>query len=753
MVRSTVTNLGCNRICLVSRARARAALLCAAAAAVTLGLALFLPAAASAAIAPAGVWPASPTLNDPADAAVSLDGEVFVADSLGRRIAVFNAGGGFVRDFDGRDGPGVELVKPVSVAIGPDALVYVADAGSGRVVVFERTGEFVRYIGSQGSAPGQLSSPSGLAFDEAGELYVADTANQRIDVFSVTGALSRTLGGVGGAAAFEGPVGVAVRSGEVFVAESVGNRVQVVTTAGVPIRVLGISGGGSPTNPTVSRYARPAGIDIDPEGNLLVADAGRHLIERCDIWGTVIANWGGIGVLKQPNGVGVSGSGSVYIADTLNDRIAVSSLAGTAITGTWSPTAASSAPGGFSSPSAVAIGPDGTRYVADTANNRVVKFGAGGEYLGTFDHSGSGALSGPSGIAVLPNGTQVFVADTGNNRIAVFSSSGTFVQSLFAGQVSAPQGVSVTEHLFVGVADTGNNRAFLGNVDGVIYYTSGVGQLRLPAGVAADDNGNLYVADTANNRLVFYDGAGKRVRNVGGLGSAPGMFGAPSQVSLVPGGGIVVADRLNGRIEQFTTAGAFVAAYGVQGAGVGEHRDVRGVAALSDGGFVVADTGNHRVVRWGDDATPPTTSILGIADGWSKVPQTVTLRAADTQAGVAQMWYRVGSGSATAYTGPFTIDAQGETQLAAWSQDRAGNTESAKTAWVRIDSIPPTGTLALGDGSGVSPSKTVNALSNVTGASEMRVDQGAGFGSWRPFAPGVALSFSADGTHTVTVQY
>ena len=85
-------------------------------------------------------------------------------------------------------------------------------------------------------------------------------------------------------------------------------------------------------------------------------------------WGTKGA---GDGEFQNPVGVAVASDGSVYVADSWNDRIQkftsegvfVSEL-GTEGAGDWE----------FQHPNGVAVASDDSVYVADTENNRIQKF-------------------------------------------------------------------------------------------------------------------------------------------------------------------------------------------------------------------------------------------------------------------------------------------------------------------------------------------------------------------------------------------
>ncbi|MFD0717327.1 YIP1 family protein [Paenibacillus sp. GCM10027626] len=80
----------------------------------------------------------------------------------------------------------------------------------------------------------------------------------------------------------------------------------------------------------------------------------------------------------------------------------------------------------LSAPSDLFVAASGSVYVADSGNNRIVELDAGGKFVRSIgDEDGDGKLKQPLGVFVTADG-RVYVADSDNNRIAVFAANGRF---------------------------------------------------------------------------------------------------------------------------------------------------------------------------------------------------------------------------------------------------------------------------------------------------------------------------------------
>ncbi len=150
------------------------------------------------------------TIGDPANVpapqalrqpwGLDVDDEfVYVADTWNNRVVIFTKAGEFVRAWGHEGVPDVDpsaeaMWGPRDLKLGPDGNIYVADTGGKRIRVYTPEGVWLRDIGSGGAGFGQVDEPVGLAFNPvSGELYVAEAWNQRITAFDLTGAPLRTF--------------------------------------------------------------------------------------------------------------------------------------------------------------------------------------------------------------------------------------------------------------------------------------------------------------------------------------------------------------------------------------------------------------------------------------------------------------------------------------------------------------------------------------------------------------------------------
>src|SRR6185436_12709357 len=150
---------------------------------------------------------------------------------------------------------------------------------------------------------------------------------------------------------------------------------------------------------------------------------------------------------SDPFGISVTEDGTIYVADAgENNRIrkiapdrTVTTFAG----GSEGFADGTAAAASFNTPSGLALSKDGTLFVADTGNNRIRKITPEGQVStiagdGTAGYADGPAaqakFNGPIGIAVDLRGN-VFVADSYNDRIRIITTDGQV--STVAGQGTA----------------------------------------------------------------------------------------------------------------------------------------------------------------------------------------------------------------------------------------------------------------------------------------------------------------------------
>jgi sugar lactone lactonase YvrE len=360
----------------------------------------------------------------------------------------------------------------------------------------------------------------------------------------------------------------------------------------------------------VGQFNEPEGVAVAPDGTVYVADTWNDRIQRFSATGQFLGTWGsfgsGDGQFGWPSGVAVAPDGTVYVADSENNRIQRFTATGQFL-GKWG--SKGSGDGQFNEPQGVAVAPDATIYVADSYNHRIQRFSATGAFLNKWgsEGSGDGQFEIPYGVAVAPDGT-VYVADRQNDRIQHFTATGQFLgkwgsEGSGDGQFDYPYGVAVSSDGTVYVADTYNHRIqrfsstgqFLGKWGS---RGSGDGQFYWPSGVAVASDGTVYVADNWNNRIQRFLSSGQFLGRWGSYGSGNGQFAWPWGVAVASDGTVYVADDWNHRIQRFSATGQFLGKWGSYGSGDGQFYRPRGVAVAPDGTVYVADSMNYRIQRF-----------------------------------------------------------------------------------------------------------------------------------------------------------
>jgi DNA-binding beta-propeller fold protein YncE len=167
----------------------------------------------------------------------------------------------------------------------------------------------------------------------------------------------------------------------------------------------------------------PSGMDIAPDGNLVVADTHNHRIlfynARGDIARILGRNGGGPGEFTYVMDVAFDRAGNLYACEFGRvERVQKFDPEGNFLRA-WGEDGA--APGQFNRPQAVAVSPDDIVYVADAANHRVQIFDTEGNLLDILGREGDrpGEFSYPYDLAFDDAG-RLYVCEYGNGRIQVF---------------------------------------------------------------------------------------------------------------------------------------------------------------------------------------------------------------------------------------------------------------------------------------------------------------------------------------------
>lgn len=122
---------------------------------------------------------------------IDHEGNVWLSDIVHHVVQKYSPGGELLLTLGTPGEAGDDdrhFNKPTDMAISLEGDIFVADGyGNNRVVHFDRYGQFVKSWGTLGIAPGEFNLPHAICIDSKGRLYVADRNNARVQVFDREG--------------------------------------------------------------------------------------------------------------------------------------------------------------------------------------------------------------------------------------------------------------------------------------------------------------------------------------------------------------------------------------------------------------------------------------------------------------------------------------------------------------------------------------------------------------------------------------
>jgi uncharacterized protein (TIGR03437 family) len=494
-------------------------------------------------------------LSTPTSVAVDGAGSLYVADTGNQRVRKLTLSGTIstipvaARDI-ALDGGGNLLASG-----GAHAYRVL---GSGAITIIAGDGAYA-FRGDGGPATlARLNAPSGVALDGNGNLWIADTANGRVRTVSSGGQINTLVGGAG---QLVSPLEIALDpAGNLLIADAAGYRIRellalkntVVTVAGNGTPGLGLDG-----LPAVSSALNaPNGVASAPGGVIYLADTGNHRIRR--IFGTgvvtTVAGNGAAGFngdgpgqstqLSSPAGICLDAAGSLYIADTGNNRVRKQTSDGivTTIAG----------PDQLKGPRGVAVDAAGNVWISDTGNHRVVAL-TGGSLAVVADQ-----LQSPVGLAIDDASGAVYVADALSNLVVRLSPGPAQITEL-----PTPIEVLNAATLLPGPVAPGSLISIFGSglAGAQVLFDGQVAPLLM----AQDTQVNVQVPLTATGLFAVMSGATPLLNTTLSIvPSAPGVFTGPG------GTGPVVAANQDGTINSGANAAPRGSAITFYATGVGQ---------------------------------------------------------------------------------------------------------------------------------------------------------------------------------------
>lgn len=442
-------------------------------------------------------------------------------------------------------------------------------------------------------------------------------------------------------ARFASPAGAAACADAIFIADAGNHAIRRLSRDGQVTTWAGALGqaGSADGQRLEARFRYPSGIAADAQCNLYVADRGNHVIRKISPSGAVTTIAGRAGTagnadgdggqarFNAPQDVAVDTDGTIWVADTGNNR--VRRIGGNGRVQTINRQ--------FNMPLGVAVDANGSAYVSDYLNHVVVRLGRDGSPAGNLASGSSlfpaDVVFDAAGVAyvanytdqllqrVEPDGTLTTIAGT---KAKTGSADGAGTAVLF----DHPRGLAfdpVTGSVLV--VDEFSCVIRSATRDGVVTtiaatpaagpaHVDGVGseaRFMTAADVDVGANGIAYVADSDTIRRIARDGTTTTIAGTPGeplqrdgsrdearIRGASGIVVEPSGTLAIIDGDTVRRVALDGTVT--TIAGSPTESGYRDGAGADARFNfLASIAVAPDGTIYVADAFNRAIRRIAGD--------------------------------------------------------------------------------------------------------------------------------------------------------
>jgi DNA-binding beta-propeller fold protein YncE len=218
------------------------------------------------------------------------------------------------------------------------------------------------------------------------------------------------------------------RQGNLYISDNYVGIVEKYTADGQRLLTLG-GQEDSPRDGQFGKYSSPAGVAVDRQGNIYVADPKYNRIQKFDAQGRFLLKWSkensDYNWIGRDVRLAVDSQNNVYLTDGVPPFIKKYDSQGQLLL-SWG--AKGEDDGQFSEAAGIALDTQDNVYVVDSGNSQVQKFDNQGHFLTKWGHGGRGPvyLSSPKEIAV---DAQDNIYITNYYQMQKFNNQGRFLLS------------------------------------------------------------------------------------------------------------------------------------------------------------------------------------------------------------------------------------------------------------------------------------------------------------------------------------